>query len=90
MVLEIGGGYEKSGAAANIYTSNNSYAQSFYITNLGGGLYTIRNCNSDMLLGVSGTSIGNTTAVGQYAAADSNSQKWYCEKVKHGLYSTII
>ena len=89
MVLEIGGGYEKSGAAANIYTSNNSYAQSFYITNLGGGLYTIRNCNSDMLLGVSGTSVGNTTAVGQYAAADSNSQKWYITKSATSGYYTI-
>ena len=80
MVMDLATESEDSGIRAAIKTSDKSHSQTFYITNLGNGLYTLRNSYSDRMLGVAGSTAANGVKVGMYNPANNNTQKWYITK----------
>ena len=89
MVMDLATESEDSGIKAAIKTSDKSHSQTCYITNLGDGLYTLRNSYSDKMLGVAGSTAENGKAVGWYKPANNNTQKWYITKSTTSGYYII-
>ncbi|MGI6020657.1 MAG: RICIN domain-containing protein [Lachnospiraceae bacterium] len=89
MVMDVGAASESDDAKIDIYKSNNSYAQTFYINNKGNGLYTIRSSVSDKVL-TSGKNPARLTALRQTAATDADEQLWKIyTSSKSGYYSIV-
>ncbi len=86
MVLDISGGSTESGANLQLYTANDTDAQSFKFVNEG-GLYTITNVNSGKAIDVAGAGRSNGTNVQQYEANGTVAQKWIIEDNGDGTFS---
>lgn len=86
-VLDIVNGSSSNSANVQIYASNNSNAQKFYVRSVGANMYTIMSLASGKMLDAanSGTALG--TNVQQYDYGDSDAQKWY---FKDGGNNTVI
>ncbi len=86
MVLDISGGSTESGANLQLYTANDTDAQSFKFVEEG-GLYTIINVNSGKAIDVAGAGRSNGTNVQQYEANGTVAQKWIIEDNGDGTFS---
>lgn len=76
-VVDISGASMASAANAQLYASNNSPAQRFYVASSTGGTYTIKNTASAKYLDVAGAAAKSGTNVWQYASNNSSAQKWH-------------
>lgn len=56
-VLDISGARLTNGGNAQIYASNGTAAQKWYIRSAGNGYYTLQNVNSGMYLGINGSNV---------------------------------
>ena len=83
--LDIKSASKSRGANAQIYASNKSLAQRYWIRSAGGGWYTITANNSALDLDVSGASAKSGTNVRQYDRNRSAAQKWRFEMGEYGV-----
>lgn len=90
MVFDISGGSSARGANVQIYSDNNSPAQTFQLTAVGGGYYTLTNVGSGKLLDVSGAGQAPGTNVHQWDANNTNAQKWKITATEDGDYSYYL
>ena len=81
LVLDIDGASLKNAANVQMYTSNNTNAQKFYIYNTGNNVYTITNAYSTKRLDVANAKAEAGNNVWQYDANSTNAQKWTIEWV---------
>ena len=89
-VLDIPSASMNSGLKIQLYTSNGSNAQKFLITrDSSKGYYTIKNANSQLVLGLEKNSDGTykKNVVQQTPDSGNNSQKWIIEENSDGTYS---
>lgn len=76
-ILDISGASTSNFGNVQIYSENYSYAQLFYVENLGNGLYTIANFHSKKVLDVHGAYAYNGQNVWQYTGNGTAAQQWY-------------
>ncbi|MCI1721298.1 MAG: RICIN domain-containing protein [Lachnospiraceae bacterium] len=88
-VMDIEGGSVASGANVQLYHSNDTEAQIFYVTNLGSGLYTIASKKSGMVLDVAGGSTVKGANLQQYTPNGTEAQKFYIGTSAKSGYLTI-
>ena len=88
-VLDISGGSFDNGANLQIYSRNNTPAQTFKLTYLKDGFYRIESIRSNKALDVAGAGTENGTNVWQYASNDSIAQQWMLVKNSDNTYSLI-
>lgn len=84
-VVDVNGASKNSQANVQLWTMNNSSAQSFYIC-YSNGCYTIKNTGSNKYLDVAGGVCRNETNVWQYDKNGTDAQKWYIEPAGNGYY----
>lgn len=87
-VLDISGASTSSGANLQIYASNGTGAQKFYIESQN-GYCTIKNINSNMMLDVYAAGMSAGTNVWQYTSNGTDAQKWQFIKNSDGSYTII-
>ena len=87
--MDIMGASKASGGNVQLYDSNQSEAQIFYVKNYGNGLYSIMNKGSGLMLDVSGAGTANGTNIQQYASNDTLAQRWYIGTGTRSGYCTI-
>lgn len=75
-VADVSGGSSVNGANVQVYTTNATSAQRWYITEDSEGYLTIQNVGSGKVLDVSGGTAANGTNVQQYKANSTAAQKW--------------
>ena len=75
-MLDIAGASVDNGANVQIYDSNESFAQRFRLSHVGGGYYTIQNAKSGKMLDVSNASQAPGTNVHQWDSNGTDAQKW--------------
>ena len=85
--LDISGGSHSNGGNVQIWNSNGTPAQMFYLENAGDGFYHIKNAGSGLLLDVSGGSSANGANVQQYEANGTDAQLWRIEDDGDGSYT---
>ena len=87
-VLDISGGSENNGANLQIYQSNGTNAQKFYIEYDGTEYYTIKTGATDTKssLDVAGGNFANGGNVQQWANNSNPQQKWKIYKASDGSY----
>ena len=88
-VLDVPAASTASDAQIQLYTSNGSDAQMFEITrDASAGYYTIKNVNSQLVLGLQKNPDGTYKkgVVQQTFDSSNNSQKWIIEKNSDGTY----
>jgi hypothetical protein len=83
-VLDVAGGSTANGGNIDIYGSNNTNAQKFYITYVGNGYYKIVNAASKKAVDVKGGSAASGANVQQYSYNGSNAQLWKPEISSNG------
>lgn len=88
-VLDVSGGSTDSGANVQIWTSNNTNAQKFYLQHCSDGSYLIRNAKSGMVLDVSGGSLSDCANVQVYSSNDTAAQRWYLKESSEGTLTFI-
>ncbi len=74
--LDVAGGSSNNGANVQVYSSNESYAQRWWVRSAGNGWYTITSCRSAKMLDVLNASTAAGANVQQYQNNGSNAQKW--------------
>ena len=74
--MDVAGGSSNNGANVQVYSSNGSYAQRWWVRSAGNGWYTITSCCSAKLLDVQNASTAAGANVQQYQNNGSNAQKW--------------
>jgi hypothetical protein len=74
--LDVAGSGVANGTDVRIWDSNNSGAQSWLVTRLSDGFYTLKNPNSDKFLDVAGGSPANGTDVWIWSGNSTCAQKW--------------
>jgi len=101
MVLDIAGGSTASGGNVQTWYDNTTAAQTFRLTSVGSGYYTLTNIGSGMLLDVNGAGQASGTNVHQWGANSTAAQKWqliatpdgdgsyYLKSACNGLYLDI-
>lgn len=87
-VLDIYGASKTNGANVQLYASNGTGAQKFYIE-LKDGYYTIKNVNSGKMLDVASAGMIAGTNVWQYTSNGTDAQKWKIAKNADGSYTFI-
>ena len=88
-VLDVYGASKTSGSNIIISKFNKSASQVFRVTNMGNGVYTIKNKNSGMMLDVYAASTASGTNVWQYTSNNSNAQKWKLTTSSRSGYYTV-
>lgn len=89
MVLDISGGSKENGGNLQLYDSNGTAAQVFYVKNLGSGLYEMMACNSGLLIDLQdGTAVPRNN-IDQYGRNGSDAQKWYIRQSAASGFCTI-
>lgn len=89
-VLDVPSASSESGKKIQLYTSNGSDAQKFEINrDSKTGYYSIKNVNSQLLLGLEKNSDGTYKkyVVQQESDSSNNSQKWIIEKNSDGTFT---
>ena len=76
MVLDVAGGSKANGANVQIYTSNSTDAQRWYLTYDKQGLYTIRCMATGKYLDLANGTVANSQNIWQYAKNGTVAQKW--------------
>jgi hypothetical protein len=84
--LDIAGGSTANNANAQAHNRNNTMAQQFQITSVGGGYYKIINVKSGMALDVSGGSAASGANVWQHNLNGSDAQLWRFLDAEDGTY----
>lgn len=75
-VVDIDGASDANGGNVQIWSNNESPAQTFRLAHAGDGYYTIQNVNSGKMLDVSGASNDPGANVWQYDVNGTDAQKW--------------
>ena len=79
-VIDVSGGQKTNNRNVQIYQSNNTNAQKWYLKKDSVGYITFMNVNSDKALDVSGGIAANNRNVQQYQSNGSYAQKWIAKK----------
>ncbi len=74
--LDAAGAGATSGTNAQIYEKNNSVAQKYYVTSVGGGYYAITNAASGLALDVNAGSTENGANVHLWETNGTDAQRW--------------
>ena len=82
--IDIKGGSKANKGNVQVYTANNTDAQRFTLTSVGGGLYTIKAFHSNRCLDAAGGGTTKGTNVQQYAFNGTLAQLWYLVKGESG------
>ncbi len=84
--LDIVGGLKANGTAAQIYSSNRTYAQRFAVTyNAATGYYTFLNTNAGKALDVYGASKSNGAKINIWTSSSGScAQSWYASPLGSG------
>lgn len=83
--IDIAGASTANAANAQMYATNETPAQRFYIS-FQGAYCTLKNVKSGKVLDVAGAGKANGTNVWQYAGNGSAAQKWILESAGNGYY----
>lgn len=86
--LDIAGASKNDSANLQLYSSNGTSAQQFYIE-VKNGYCTIKNLNSNKMLDVAGAGKFAGTNVWQYSNNESSAQKWKIIENEDGSYSFV-
>lgn len=78
--IDIKGGSKANGANVQLYNANGSLAQTFELTYIDNGLYTIKSAVSGKVLDVAGGNKNDGANVQQYSSNGSRAQAWYFVK----------
>lgn len=87
-VLDVANGSLADGANIQLYKSNDTLAQRFFISPTGSGLYLIGNVNSGKMLDVANGSTANGANIQQYLSNKSEAQRFWIQDAGDG-YVTI-
>lgn len=86
MRLDVADGSKSAGANVQIYKSNGTLSQRFWVRSAGSGWYTITACNSAMDLDVEDYGSTSGTNVQQWTRKSGNhAQMWRFEMGQHGI-----
>ena len=85
-VLDVANGSTGNKAAIQIYDRNESDAQKFEITNVGGEYYTIKSKKSGKVIDVTNGGTKAGTKIQQYTSNGTDAQKWEFEYLGSGYY----
>lgn len=84
--VDISGGGSANGTNIQLWEKNGTAAQSFKVTSVGSGWYTIRNTASGKALDVAGGVKGSGVNVQLYEYNGTNAQLWRFESAGNGYY----
>lgn len=84
--LDVPGGSTKNNAELQIYSSNNTDSQMFYVTNIGNSFYVLEAKVSGKVVDVKGGSKKSGTKAIQYDYKNGNNQKWLITPAGNGYY----
>ena len=88
-VIDVSGGQKTNNRNVQIYQSNNTNAQKWYLKKDSAGYITFINVNSDKALDVSGGVAANNRNVQQYQSNGSYAQKWIAKKNSDGSITFV-
>ena len=91
-VLDVAGGSGASGARVQLYGSNGTNAQKWYVRSLGNGVYSLTAFVSNKVLDVLNCNAYNGSTIQQWDANGSNAQRWLFKLGEHGgivIYSIL-
>lgn len=88
LVLDVFGGSKDGGANVQIYSSNNTNAQKWFVT-YKDGFYTLQSLVSGLVLDINGGSTRNGANAQQYSPNNTNAQKWKLEALEDGQFTII-
>ena len=88
-VIDVSGGQKTNNRNVQIYQSNNTNAQKWYLKKDSAGYITFMNVNSDKALDVSGGIAANNRNVQQYQSNGSYAQKWIAKKNSDGSITFV-
>ena len=88
-IVDVSGGSRNNAANVQQYTSNNTYAQRFYLEPDGAGYYRVFNVGSGLALDVSNAGIMPGTNVQQYTWNGTNAQLWSLQSNGDGTCTFI-
>ena len=88
-VIDVCNGSENNEANIQLYESNGTNAQKFYVTYLDDKYYEIKAANSEKVIDVSNGGKTAGTNVWQYESNGTDAQKWIIKKNSDNTYSII-
>ena len=88
-VIDVSGGQKTNNRNVQIYQSNDTNAQKWYLKKDSIGYITFINVNSDKALDVSGGIAANNRNVQQYQSNGSYAQKWIAKKNSDGSITFV-
>lgn len=88
-VIDVSGGQKTNNRNVQIYQSNDTNAQKWYLKKDSIGYITFINVNSDKALDVSGGIAANNRNVQQYQSNGSYAQKWIAKKKSDGSITFV-
>ena len=88
-VIDVCNGSKKNEANIQLYESNGTNAQKFYVTYLDDKYYEIKAANSEKVIDVSNGGKTAGTNVWQYESNGTDAQKWIIKKNSDNTYSII-
>lgn len=88
-VIDIKSGSTSAGANAQLYTSNNSLAQRFYLKKNSDGFYNIINIGTGKALDALNANLAPKTNVQQWTYTNAKAQQWALEGDAQSGYSLI-
>ena len=88
-VIDVSGGQKTNNRNVQIYQSNNTGAQKWYLKKDSAGYITFINVNSDKALDVSGGIAANNRNVQQYQSNGTYAQKWIAKKNTDGSLTFV-
>lgn len=88
-VLDVAGGSTANGGNVQLWDSNSTQAQMWYVSYDGSGYMQLKNVKSGKMLDVANASKAHGTNVWQYAANGSLAQKWVAVPYGDGTYKLV-
>lgn len=85
MRLDVAGASKSNGGNVQLYTSNGSLAQRWWLRNAGNDTFTLTNCASVLCLDIKDGRFANGSNAQQYAYNGSAAQRWYFTMGRSGL-----
>lgn len=76
MAFDIAGGNTVRGANVQLYSSNDTNAQKFYLVEESASHWSIQNAQSRLYMDVAGGAAANGTNIQQYSDNDTRAQRW--------------
>lgn len=83
--LDVAGGSRDNFANVQVYSSNGTLSQRWWVKSVGDGWYTLTACCSAKVLDINGGSAALNANIQQYEANGSNAQKWRFEMGENGI-----